>query len=226
MAPLARSAGGWERCDDVVFADTTDADYQAMLRTLTALHARLTNRPRADLLSLRGTEAARQKVVYPPPPPRRPPVDEKLPEGDWVFLSDLDWASAKAGWSPNRDGLPRRDWDITHARLRLGGRRYRKGIGTHAPSEIVYALDGKYARFFADVGGAEAGGTVVFQVDGDGKRLFDSGVMQGLRGVKQVDIPVKGIKRLRLIVTDAGNGYNADMANWAGARLLRASDAQ
>ncbi len=225
MAPLARPAGGWGRCDDVVFADASDADYQAMLGVLTALHARLTSRPRADLLSIRGTDAARQEVVLPPPPPPQPLVDEKLPEGNWVFLSDLDWASAKAGWSPNRDGLPRRDRDITHARLRLDGRRYRKGIGTHAPSEIVYALDGKYARFFAAVGGAEAGGTVVFEVYGDDKRLFDSGVMQGMHGVKQVDVPVRGIRRLRLVVTDAGNGYNSDMANWAGARLLRAPGA-
>jgi len=31
-APLARSAGGLELCDKVVFADTTDAMYQRLLR--------------------------------------------------------------------------------------------------------------------------------------------------------------------------------------------------
>ncbi len=31
MFALARSAGGWQRCGEVVFADTTDADYKRTL---------------------------------------------------------------------------------------------------------------------------------------------------------------------------------------------------
>jgi len=222
MAPLARSAGGWGRCGQTVFATANDVDYRALLAALSALRDRLAKHPREDLLSIQGTEAERQVVAIPPPPLPRPPADANLPSGDWVHLSNLEWQSAESGWTPNRDGLPRRDSDIQNRRLRLGDRWFRKGIGTHAPSEIAYQLNGKYRRFAATIGGAEANGTVVFQVFGDDKRLYDSGVMHGLRGVKKVDVPVEGIKRLRLVVTDAGNGYTADMANWAGARLLKA----
>ncbi|MFH1921910.1 MAG: NPCBM/NEW2 domain-containing protein, partial [Planctomycetota bacterium] len=216
-APLARSAGGWERCDAAVFADTADPDYQTLLASLTGLRDALVERPRADLLSLRGTEAERQVVVLPDPPPRRPPEPD-LPEGDWVYVSDLPWESGQSGWTPNRDGLPRVNKDVQGNPLRLGARRHRKGIGTHAPSEIVYRLDGAYSRFYAQVGGAEANGTVVFQVFGDQDQLADSGVMHGLGEAKTIDVSVTGVKRLRLVVTDAGDNYFSDMANWANAR--------
>ena len=223
-APLARSAGGWGRCDQTVFADTNDPDYRTLLGALGSLRETLAKHPREDLLSIRGTEAERQVVTLPPPPvptPRRP----ELPEGDWVFLSDLAWESGRSGWSPNRDGLPRLDKDIEDSPLRLAGRRHRRGVGTHAPSEIVYPLDGKFLRFFSVVGAAERGGTVVFQVFGDDSLLFDSGLMQGLNGARTVDVSVAGVRRLRLVVTDAGDGYHADMANWADARLLKAPGA-
>jgi hypothetical protein len=221
-APLARSAGGWGRCDEDVFADTSDPDYRKLSAALRSLASTLAERPRADLLSLRGTEAERQQVSLPLPPPRKP-IEADLPEGDWAYLSDLAWESARAGWTPNNDGLPRLDKDIEDHPLRLGLRRYPKGIGTHAPSEIVYRLDGRYSRFFAVVGGAEAGGSVVFQVFGDQKRLIDTGVIHGMEEVKTVDVSVEGVRRLRLVVTDAGDGYHSDMANWASARLLKAA---
>ena len=111
--------------------------------------------PREDLLSIQGTEAARQQVTLPSPPPPSPPSRETT-DKDWVYLSDLPWQSARAGWTRNGDGLPRRDRDIEDHPMRLGNKRYPKGIGTHAPSEIVYALDGKYVRFQAVVGAAGA----------------------------------------------------------------------
>jgi hypothetical protein len=127
----------------------------------------------------------------------------------------------QSGWTPNQDGLPRRDKDVAEQPLRLGLRMYAKGIGTHAPSEIAYALDGKYARFHAEVGGAEARGTVVFQVFGDDEPLAETGLMHGLREVTTIDVSVEGVDRLRLVVTDGGDDYHCDMANWASARLLK-----
>jgi len=222
-APLARAAGGWGRCDGTVFASADDPDYKAVLAALTSLRAALAQRPREDILSLQGTEAERQQVTLPPPPqpgPRTPPAP---PEGQGVYLSDLPWEKAVAGWTANKDGLPRRDRDVEEKPLRLaGGRRYRKGIGTHAPSEIVYNLDARFARFLAEVGGAEEGGTVVFQVYGDNKLLFDSGTLRGMREVKPLDLAIAGVRTLRLVVTDAADGIIADMANWAAARLIAA----
>jgi len=220
QAPLARAAGGWERCEEVVFTTTEDPDYQALLTSLSALRDQLAQTPREDLLSIRGTDAERQLVTLPPPPPRRPRTQTAAADGG-VYLSDLTWESARAGWTPNNDGLPRRDQDVENHPLTLGARGYRKGLGTHAPSEIVYRLDGDYAHFRVTLGAAEANGTVTFQVFGDGKLLYDSGLMPGLREVKTIDLPVTGVRFLRLVVTDAGDGYGADMANWAEARVVK-----
>ena len=217
MAPLARAAGGWGRCEGIVFADREDADYQALLQRLSDLHAELTEHPREDLLSLRGTPAEAQAVALPAPPAPRPEVAED--PGDWVWLSSLPWQSATAGWSPSGDKLPRKDRGIEGGLLTVGPRRFRRGVGTHAPSEIVYDLAGKYARFAATVCAAEDGGSVAFQVYGDDRLLFESAVLRGLRGSEEIDASVEGVRQLRLVVTDAGDNYFADCANWAGARL-------
>ena len=216
-APLARSAGGWGRCDPAVFNDADDPDYKMIKTALANLAGRLRNTPRADLLSIRGSQADNQQVELPPPPETTTAME--LPEDGWVYLSDLPWVSARSGWTPNKDGLPRLDRDVSSQPMRFGPRTYRKGIGTHAPSEIVYRLDRRYVKFHALVGGAEAGGTVVFQVFADGKQLVDTGLMHGLGGVKTIDVSVEGAEVLKLVVTDAGDGYNSDMANWADARL-------
>jgi len=188
---------------------------------LTALRTTLDEHPREDLLSLRGPDAERQAVELPPPP--KPVVaapDEA--DGGWVDLLTLPWESGTAGWTPNKDGQPRRNRDVTDQPLRLGGRRYSTGLGTHAPSEIIYRLDGRYTRFTCLAGAAERGGSVVFQVYGDDRELFDSGTLHGLSEVHRLDLPVDGVQKLRLVVTDAGDGYIHDMANWANPRLLRA----
>ena len=220
MAPLAREAGGWGRCDGPVFADTSDEDYQALFGGLTALWEELGEHPRADIRSIRGTDAEAQVVQLPEPPERKARRAEEV--DGWVYLSDLKWETAVSGW-PLNNPVPRLNRDISGNPLRLGPRRVKKGIGTHAPSEIVYRLGGGYSRLLTTVGAAEAGGTVVFQVFADGEKLLDSGVMRGLAGVKDVELSMEGVDELKLVVTDAGDGFNCDMATWADARLLPAS---
>ena len=220
-APLARSAGGWGRCQPEVFSDTNDPDYRSLLGSLGSLAESLKENPRVDLVSISGTPAEQQVVEIPSPPDPRITSDGEPLTGDWVYLSNLKWQSAKSGWSPNQDGLPRVDRDISNKLLVLGTRRYRKGVGTHAPSEIVYDLGGRYSRFLATVGGAEEKGTVAFQVFGDEQLLAETDVMHGLKSAKTIDVPIAGVQRLRLVVTDAGDNYYSDMANWADARLLK-----
>ncbi|MHB8955053.1 MAG: HzsA-related protein [Pirellulaceae bacterium] len=50
LAPLARSAGGTERCGQGVFASKEDPDYQAILQTFESLHPLLAASPRADMV--------------------------------------------------------------------------------------------------------------------------------------------------------------------------------
>ena len=140
-----------------------------------------------------------------------------------VNCSDLTAVSATSGWS-----TVQKDKSIDQKPITLGGKVYPKGLGTHAPSEIVYTLNGKYASFTADVGldDETAGkGSVEFQVFADDSLLFKSGVMKGNVTAKQIDVSVAGRNKLRLVTTIGGDTYDMDDADWAGAQLLEPSAA-
>ena len=134
------------------------------------------------------------------------------------YLSDLTWTSATAGY-----GSVTRDATVAAKPITLAGTTYAKGIGTHANSTVVYALGGQYTTFAADVGVddevlGKGQGSVVFQVIGDGVKLYDSGVVS-VGTVKRVSVNVAGVKTLQLIATDAGDGNSFDHADWAGAAV-------
>ncbi len=138
-----------------------------------------------------------------------------------IYVSDLKWVSANAGW-----GTVQKDKSVGENTISLKGKTYAKGIGTHAASTIVYNLNGRYARFQSDVGVDDEVGTnstVVFQVWADGSKIFDSGIMNNASVPQSIDVSVAGVNELMLTVTDAGDGINSDHADWADARLLRSS---
>jgi hypothetical protein len=111
--------------------------------------------------------------------------------------------------------------------LSIAGRPFAHGLGTHAASEIVYDLDHGAESFSAWVGVDDFlkshpdanKASVVFQVIGDGKTLFDSGVMRMGDAAKQVKVALKGVGELKLSVTDAGDGIACDHADWAEPTL-------
>ena len=108
--------------------------------------------------------------------------------------------------------------------LRINKKEYSRGLGHHAPGEIIIDLNGEYELFEAEVGVQWQGGnvgSVVFQVFVDDEKLYDSGVMRETDDPKLVRVPVAGAAELRLVVTDAGDGITCDCANWAEAKLIR-----
>jgi hypothetical protein len=106
--------------------------------------------------------------------------------------------------------------------ITINGQTFEKGIGTHAPSHIVYRLDGACTAFLADVGVDDEianQGSVIFQVWGDGEKLYDSGVLRGENGTKPAYADLTGIDELELVVITAGDGNANDHADWGGARV-------
>jgi alpha-galactosidase len=139
---------------------------------------------------------------------------------DVVRLGELNLSQMSSGW-----GKPLVDQSVTGKTLTIGGRTFEYGVGTHAASELYVELDGQVERFRAFVGvDAAAGrrGSIRFLVLGDGKRLFDSGVMKGGQEAKAVDVPLTGIRHLELKVSSAGDGVDFDHANWAQAEFVLA----
>jgi hypothetical protein len=134
-----------------------------------------------------------------------------------IFLDALEPVSATQGW-----GMLQKNQSVWEKPMTIAGTSYRRGLGTHAPSKIVYALEGKYKRFQAMAGAdAATSPTITFEVWVDGQKRWESGLMTRDTSAKTVDIDVAGAKALELVVGDAGNGIMADHADWADARLLR-----
>jgi len=150
-------------------------------------------------------------------------LDPDGARGMETSLSDLTWTSATNGWGPVEIDKSNGEKALGDGRtIKLNGVEYPKGLGTHAPAELKYALGGKYTAFAADVGVDDfsGNGSVVFQVWADGTMLFESGLMRQDTATKAVNVSLAGKQELRLAVTDGGDGITNDVASWAGARLV------
>ncbi len=122
-------------------------------------------------------------------------------------------------------GEPRRDKSVDGNPLSIAGQKFQHGLGTHANSSLHIALDGKAEQFTSFVGvddEAGARGTVTFNISGDGKTLWESGVMRGSNSPQFVSVDLRGIKTLVLTVGDSGDGIDYDHADWAEARIVMA----
>ena len=62
---------------------------------------------------------------------------------------------------------------------------------------------------------------MIFQIYVDDKKVFESGVVHENDPPRPVTVSVEGAEELRLVVNDAGDGINYDVADWADARLVR-----
>ncbi len=137
-----------------------------------------------------------------------------------VSLSDLTPTTATTGY-----GIVMRDASVGGHTLTLGGVTYAKGMGVHAVSNLVYNLAGQYTTFTSDVGvddeeDAAGVGSVDFQVIGDGRVLFDSGVLHNGVAATHVSVSVAGVQALTLVATNGVAGsIDYDHADWAGATL-------
>lgn len=145
------------------------------------------------------------------------------------YLSDLVYTSAASAWGPVELDRSNGEQVSNDGRaLTVGGQTFAKGLGAHADSEITYPLAGNCTRFTAQVGvDDEVGdlGSVVFEVHGDGRRLYESGVRRGGDGPLGVSVDVTGVQTLRLVTTNGGDNIDYDHADWADARVTCA-DAQ
>ena len=137
--------------------------------------------------------------------------------GGSIRLEELDLARMTSGWQRPRAGKA-----VGGSEMRLGAKVYAHGVGTHAPSRFAVALDGRASRFSAVVGLDEEvgdGGSIEFQVLGDGRLLWTSGKVTGRDAPRPVEVKLAGIRNLTLVVTDGGDGINNDHADWADGRL-------
>lgn len=117
------------------------------------------------------------------------------------------------------------DQSVDGKKMQVVDRQFSHGVSTHARSDLVYLVGGRFSRFQAWVGidiapGRFKDGTAIFQVVADGQKLYDSGVMRPDSPARRVDVMLGNANVLRLIVTYVGS--YADHVNWADAELVKA----
>ncbi len=146
-----------------------------------------------------------------------------------IYLSDLNWTSATNGWGPVEKDMSNGEQAAGDGHeITIDGVKYAKGIGCHANSEITYNLAGQYTFFTSyiaiddEVLSEGGGGSVEFQVWGDGKKLYDSGTSPYITSgqiPQGFGVSVVGVNTLQLIVL-AGSTKDNDHADWADAYLV------
>jgi alpha-galactosidase len=145
------------------------------------------------------------------------------PPGTW-YLSDLLWVYALNGLGPvERDASNGGEAAGDGEAITLDGIPYAKGLGTHAATRVRFRLGGKCRTFLSTIGvddKAADKGSVVFQAWADGVQLYDSGVMTGTTPAQQIRVSVAGKEYLELIVGDAGDDNQYDLADWADGHLV------
>ena len=135
-----------------------------------------------------------------------------------VWLDQLDLSTATQGW-----GVPMKNKSIDGKTLTISGKTFERGFATHSVSSLLILLDGKATEFTAQVGiDDEVKGhdpAVEFELVGDGKQIWSSGVMRLGDAAKSCSAQLSGVKKLELVVTDGGNGNYYDHADWVDAKF-------
>ena len=117
--------------------------------------------------------------------------------------------------------------------LRVDRATFARGLGVHAPCEVVYEVRPEYRRFVAVAGADEnlleaSNGSnlgrfpsVVFKVLIDGREAAASPVMRVKSAAWHFDVPIpSGARRISLVAMDAGDGSREDFADWAEAGFV------
>jgi hypothetical protein len=165
-----------------------------------------------------------------------------MPPGPEVPLSDLKPLRAVGlGHSPSSTdhrfspgvNPPQNDRSNRKEPLKVHGKVYQRGIGIHAPNQLIYELKPEYDRFVALAGADEgilavANGSnlamhpsMIFKVFVDGKLMAESPVMRMSEGPWRFDVKLpQACRKISLDVTDAGNGSLEDLGDWVDAGFL------
>jgi alpha-galactosidase len=132
-----------------------------------------------------------------------------------VHLENIPLSKISSRWKPAQKNLA-----ATKKPLGIGGVKFARGIGIHAPSECIAQLDGRATAFTAQVGVDDsadkpAASSIEFLVFGDGRELWKSGVCKHGEPPRRCKVDLAGIKLLKLVVTNAGDKPTADYGDWA-----------
>ncbi len=133
---------------------------------------------------------------------------------------DIDLLNFGHGW-----GEIERRRSVIQTPLTPGGRPAERGLGVHAPGRLRVRAECGITRFTATAGvdlnertkGSPA--SVAFQVSGPNGVLYSTPVLHASDSAVNIDVVCNGARWIDLSVTDGGDGYVCDHADWADAKI-------
>ena len=140
------------------------------------------------------------------------------------YLSDNEWESATAGWKNVKKDLAVNT--NNKIKLNVNGeiKTFDKGFGTATNSEIIYNLEGKNYDYFTAYVGTDKNYThnstsIIFKVYADGKEVYTSNLIRKDSLAEYINIVITGVKELKLLALDNGDGGLGDFASWGDCKL-------
>jgi len=155
-------------------------------------------------------------------------------DGDYVYyardnsklsLSDLAYVSMTSGWGPVEINMSNGETAANDGHpMSIRGSKYATGLGAHTNSNIQFDLSGQgCSSLVSDIGiddETNGRGSAVFQVWGDGKLLYDSGLVTGTTAARSLNLGITGVRSLSLVANDGGDGMAFGHVDWAGTKFV------
>lgn len=141
-----------------------------------------------------------------------------------VYLSDLSYESnSTTGWQSIM-----KDKSVEGKTLTLYDgsqeKTFEKGMGVHANANLYYNIEGMGFKKFVTYMGvdreANSEGNVKFNVYTDDKQVYTGDAVTRESKMISLDIPVEGVKILRLNVDQNGDSNSNDHADFADAKFI------
>ncbi len=142
-----------------------------------------------------------------------------------AILSDCVWEKAEIGYaSIRRNTLAPRQGVTPFFQSAAGF--HRNGLFAHADSVYEFDLGGKWERL-KGIGTLPSHlspySSVDFIIEADGKKLLSRRRAHSNAKPIEIDLNVRGVKTLKFITTNAGDGITGDTAYWLDLVLTRPS---
>lgn len=119
-------------------------------------------------------------------------------------------------------GRPEINRSVVGTPLSVGGTKYKRGIGAHAISRMLFDLGGKAVKVEGLAGPDDTNlfaTNLEFKIIGDGRELWRSGVMKRGDEAVEFDVDLSGIDKVLLLVDMCDDEFMYDHADWVDVRF-------
>jgi serine/threonine protein kinase len=148
------------------------------------------------------------------------------PIGTRVYLADLTPRRTTVGFERFSIGTYAFDSAVDNVSrgdpIVLMGKHYNKGFYAHAPSSLIYDVEGKYRLLETVVGKVlDCGDGVLFEIIGDGQALYQSELTPSYEFAEIITLDIAGVNVLQLVAHPGPfSNRDCDWAIWGDPTLI------